>query len=135
MSSSSTSFEIPAVFACRLAKKEREFQNLLMIKMVPSFNMITKHLYSNLTHNNLLFICSVKNFKNCLGKWLKCGKFVREGFHFLFTPCVVRFNGNIVSLLKFLGPQRHSLDHKSNSRGQKAKLNTYIAQLRRKVLL
>ena len=43
--SSSTSFEIPTVFAYTLAGKKKEFQNLLMIELVPSFKLRTSHLY------------------------------------------------------------------------------------------
>ena len=46
--SSSTSFEIPAVFKLQASRKKvREFQKLLMIMLVPSFKLRTSHLYKH----------------------------------------------------------------------------------------
>jgi len=42
---SSSIFEIPAAFACKLARKKAwEFQNWLMIRLVSSFKLKTKYL-------------------------------------------------------------------------------------------
>ena len=54
LASSSTSFEIPAVFAY---KKVREFQNWLMIKLVPSFKLRKSYLYHN--HAILIRTCQL----------------------------------------------------------------------------
>ena len=43
---SSTSFEIPALFfLLAWSQKQREFQNLLMIRLVPFFKLKTRYLY------------------------------------------------------------------------------------------
>ena len=48
LASSATNFKIPAVFADQATRKKvREFQNWLMIKLVPSFKLRTVIIKSN----------------------------------------------------------------------------------------
>ena len=93
-SSSTTSFEISCYFCLQASRKKvREFQNWLMIRLVPSFKLKTKYLQETCVSKHYLFQVRLTNEYKALSRYMPTRDFslIIFGLFGLFWPFLASF--------------------------------------------